>query len=171
MRSTKARACWNCRGWARCVKSPETTTKPGWSRSISSSTPSDTRGRCGGPKWTSEMCRIVRRDLSELPAQYLANVGGDLDRRDGGDGAEDLAAVAAAQPEAAEGGQRQGRQRIGHHQPLPIQLRRYKLVDQLVDDGIPLDDFHATPLSFEDASLFERRPDPAIRPTQRPDAE
>src|SRR5258706_1437920 len=125
MRSTKARPCGNCTGWARCVKSPETTTKPGRSRSISSSTPSDTRGRCGGPKWTSEMCRIVRRDLSELPAQDLANVGGDLDRRDGGNGAEDLAALAAAPPEAAECGQRQGRQPTVHHQPLPIQLRRH----------------------------------------------
>src|SRR5436189_2947581 len=116
MRSTKARACWNCSGLARCVRSPETTTKPGRSRSINSRTPSETRGRCGGPKWTSETWRIVRRGLSELPADDLVNVRRDLGRRVGGDGAEDFAAVAAAQEEAADGGQRQGGQRIGHHQ-------------------------------------------------------
>src|SRR5437764_9638990 len=116
MRSTKARACRNCTGLARCVRSPERTTKPGRSRSINSRTPSETRGRCGGPKWTSEMCRIVRRGLSELPADDLVNVCRDLGRREGGDGAEDLAAMAAAEEKATEGGQRQGRQRISHHQ-------------------------------------------------------
>src|SRR5205809_1440953 len=120
MRSTKARAWRNCSGLARCVRSPETTTKPGRSRSISSSTPSETRGRCGGPKWTSEMWRIVRRGLSELPADDLVNVRRDLGRREGGDGAEDLGAVTTAEEEAADGRQRQGRQRVGHHQPLPV---------------------------------------------------
>src|SRR5947209_13284668 len=148
MRSTKARAWRNCSGLARCVRSPETTTKSGRWRSMSSSTPAESRGRCGGPKWTSETCRIVRRVLSalfrstELPAQEVADVRRDLGRREGGDGGQDLAAVAAAEEEAAEGSQRQGRQRVVDHQPLPVQLLRQELVDQLVDDRVALYDFH-----------------------------
>src|SRR6266545_777937 len=60
MLSTKVRASRNCSGRALWVRSPERTTRSGRCRSMCCSTPWDTRGRCGGPKWTSEMWKIVR---------------------------------------------------------------------------------------------------------------
>src|SRR5688500_15877699 len=139
MLSTKARASWNCSGLARWVRSPESTTRLGLWRSMNSSTPCDTRGRCGGPKWTSEMWRIVLTpEPGPFPDQLpdeLAHVARDLGGQEAGDRAQDLRPVPQGDDEASDRGERHGRHRVRPHQPLPLQLLGQQLVEDRLDAG------------------------------------
>src|SRR5215208_7207541 len=75
--STKRRAAWNWSGRARWVRSPERTTTDGRWRSTKSSTPCATCGRWGGPKWTSEMWKIVRKLGPDRPTGAFLEAAGD----------------------------------------------------------------------------------------------
>src|SRR5580693_4513960 len=158
MRSTKARASRNCSGSARCVRSPERTTRLGRRSATSSSTPPASRGRWGGPKWTSEIWRIVRTEepaapgprpeaapeperpgeLIDLLSDQRADVLGDLGGGEAGDGGEDGRPVAAAEQEPAERRERHGRQRILAHDPLPVEVLGHQLVEEIVHRGFEL---------------------------------
>src|SRR4028119_614429 len=149
MRSTNSRACRNCSGWARCVRSPERTTRLGRFRSMKSRTPSATWGRCGGPKWTSEIWKIVRTRrerlsdsgdparmaglLPDLLPEDLVHAARDLGGQVSGYGGKDRRTVREGEQEATGGRHRQGGQRIGPHQPVPFELLGEDLVEKVVD--------------------------------------
>src|SRR6185503_13253254 len=149
-RSANLRASWNCRGLARCVRSPDSTTTSGLWRSANSSTFSARSGRWGGPKWTSEMWRRCRTASgAALPTTLVARVRADvlvlgeaddgiaeLRRHVAGERRHHQPALGASDPEAGRRRHHHRGARVARHQVAPVEALGQELVGEVLAVGV-----------------------------------